>query len=166
MTNYLVTPWALAGRNISIWRWVQHPEVKSGSFWFLSPHYLPKNKAPRTPKRKTQSKGRCNVDRFSSHHDLSDITNIIIIHTGHFHLLSSIIKVIEGSSQWPNQPGGAIPPKPKCCITQHPFASMLPSPGPAMFADFSGSTREFFIQSFFDPDGIALPLFYCYHSLE
>lgn len=108
--------------------WVQHPEVKSGSFWVLSPRYLPKNKAPRTPKRKTKSKGRCNVDHFSSHHELSDITNIIIIHTGHVNLLYSIIKVIVGSYQWPNQPGGAMPPKPKRCITQRLSASMLSSP--------------------------------------
>lgn len=35
MTNYLVTPWALAGRNVPIWRWVQQPEVKRPLSAFL-----------------------------------------------------------------------------------------------------------------------------------
>lgn len=36
----------------------------------------------------------------------------------------------------------------------------------AAFAAFSGFTRENPPQPFFDPDGLALPLFYCFHPPE
>lgn len=36
----------------------------------------------------------------------------------------------------------------------------------ALFATFSGFARETPPQPFFDPDGLALPLFYCYHPPE
>lgn len=42
---------------------------------------------------------------------------------------------------------------------------MLSSPGQCCLQTFSGFTRENLMQPFFDPDGIALPLFYFFFLL-
>lgn len=112
---------------------------EDGIIWILVRAIIhPRIKHQSRPKGNAQSKGRRKVDLFISRHELSTITNIT-----------------SSPPLWSHFPSGGtgpVPPKPKhfptplACRLHGSVCSVNPP------------------QPFFDPDGLALPLFYCYPS--
>lgn len=142
MTNYLVTPWALADRNVLIWRWVQQPEVTKKSDGFFFAHICLKNKASKDTKEKSTIKGTMSCSQkcfhFSAHYIYSIGSSSLNSFQGVFPVTYWTSRVMHPPSKLQHQPT----PLQQCLHT------------------FLVSHVKNLMQPFFDPDGTALPLFF------